>query len=348
MASTDKTEKPSKRKLTNAKRKGQIFKSKDIIDNLTLLTAFVSIKIFVPYIQSQFTILINNIFKQEHLSVSNKNLLYVFYSGGFFLLKIVAPILLILTLVTLIANYSQVGVIFSNESIKLDIKKLNPISGFKRMFSKKSLIELLKFIIKFTTLCFIISSNLKKDIISINSVVFHGFRYSVYESFSWMNSLLLKIIFILFIFSFIDYYFQKRIYMSDMKMTKQEVKDEYREIEGDPLLKGKIKEKQREIATSTLIDAAANATVLIANPTHIAICLKYEVGMSAPLVTAIARDNIALKLKEIAKENDVPIVEDRPLARALFNEAEINEPIPSEFFRAVAQILVTIMNTQVK
>ena len=131
-------------------------------------------------------------------------------------------------------------------------------------------------------------------------------------------------------------------------MTKKEVKDEHKEIEGDPLIKGKIKEKQRQIATSSLIEAASEATVLIANPTHIAICLKYEYGMSVPIVTAIARDHIALKLKEVAKENDVPIVEDRPLARALFNEAEINQPIPTEFYKVVAQLLVSIMKNNPK
>lgn len=133
--------------------------------------------------------------------------------------------------------------------------------------------------------------------------------------------------------------------MNDMKMTKQEVKDEYKESEGDPLLKGKLKERQREIATSTLVKAAQEATVVVVNPTHIAICIKYELGMPAPITTAIARDNIALKLKEIAKENNIPIVENIPLARALYNDAEVDQPIPSKYFRAIAELLVSIMNS---
>lgn len=347
MANSEKTEKPSLRKLSQAKKKGQIFKSKDIIDNATLIAAFIILKLSAPYFLNEFNKLLRTLLTPENLTVNNKNLLFSFYQGNFFLIKVVAPVLLVLLIITLVANYSQVGFIFSKESLKFDIKKIDPISGFKRIFSKKSLVELLKFLLKLIIISFMISSSLKKDFVSINAVVFHGIRYSTAETFNWMFSLIFKVILTLFAFSFLDYFLQKRIYMSDMKMTKQEVKDEYKEMEGDPLLKGKIKEKQREIATSSLIEAASNATVLIANPTHIAICLKYEFGMFAPVVTAIARDHLALKLKEIAKENDVAIVENRPLARALFNDAEINQPIPTEYFKAVAQIISTIMHSRV-
>lgn len=347
MSSSEKTEKPSQRRLSKAKEKGQIFKSKDIIDNITLLTAVISLKLFIPYIQSQFNLLLNKLLTKDNLTVNNRNLFNSFYEGFIFFGKVVLPILLILLLITLILNYAQVGVISATESLKFDIKRIDPISGFKRIFSKKSLLELLKFLIKVIVIFFFVSNDIKKDFVKINSIVFHSMNYSTAETLSWIYSLIVKMILILCVFSVFDYFLQKKVYLSDMKMTKQEVKDELKETEGDPLLKGKIKEKQRQIATSTLIEAAADATVLIANPTHIAICLKYEIGMSAPMVTAIARDHIALKLKEIAKENNVPIVEDRPLARALFNEAEINQPIPTEFFQVVAQLLVTIMRNKV-
>lgn len=346
--SMEKTEKPTARKLNQAREKGQVFKSKDTIDNITLLISVLAIKLFAPFIQNEFTKLLSVIFKQELLVVNNKNLLFIFYQGIFFLIKITLPILAILVLITLIANYSQVGVLFAKESLKIDFQRINPVSGFKRIFSKKSLLELLKFIVKLVIITFVVWNDVEKDLIKINTIVFHSLNFSTTVSFSWITNRILKIILILFIFSFIDYFFQKKIYMSELMMTKKEVKDELKNTEGDPLIKGKIKEKQRQIATSSLIEAASEATVLIANPTHIAICLKYEFGMSVPIVTAIARDHIALKLKEVAKENNVPIVEDRPLARALFNEAELNQPIPTEFFRVVAQLLVSIMNNNPK
>lgn len=348
MANTEKTEKPTQRKLSQAREKGQIFKSKDIIDNITLLTSVLIIRLLAPFIQNEFTKLLSYIFKPELLVVSNKNLLLIFYEGIFFLIKVTLPILAILLIITLIGNYSQVGVLFAKESLKIDFQRINPVSGFKRIFSKKSLLELLKFIVKLIVIVFVIWNDIERDLIKINTIVFHSLNFSVDTSFSWILGRVFKIIVILFIFSFVDYFFQKKIYISDMMMTKKEVKDEHKEIEGDPLIKGKIKEKQRQIATSSLIEAASEATVLIANPTHIAICLKYEYGMSVPIVTAIARDHIALKLKEVAKENDVPIVEDRPLARALFNEAEINQPIPTEFYKVVAQLLVSIMKNNPK
>lgn len=346
MSNGEKTEKPSQRKLSKAKEKGQIFKSKDIIDNITLITAVVSLKLLIPFFQLQFNLSLERLFREDNLIPNNKNLLYSFYEGGLLLIKIILPVLLILLIITLALNYAQVGFINSSKSLKMDIKRIDPISGFKRIFSKKSLLELLKFLIKVTVISIFVTNDIKSDFININSVVFFGVRFSTTETLNWIYSLMLKMILILSVFSAFDYFLQKKVYLSEMKMTKQEVKQEYKELEGDPILKGKIKEKQREIATSSLIAAAAEATVLVANPTHIAICIKYDISMPAPMVTAIARDHIALKLKEIAKENNVPIVEDRPLARALFNEAEINQYIPTEFFKVVSQLLITVMQSK--
>lgn len=341
----EKTEKPSKRKLHKARERGQIFKSKDIIDNVSILAAIFLLKAFTPFLQTQYTKLLESLFNPELFTISMTNLFKALLFGCIFLLMITVPFMFIILVINIIANLAQVGFLVSKESFKVDFKKLDPVSGFKRMFSKKSLLEVCKFLIKFTLIVIIVGNNIKRDFIGINNLVLHTLRTSTSLMFDKIFSISLKVILIMFVLSFVDYFFQRRFYMDDMKMSKQEVKDEYKELEGDPLLKGKLKEKQREIATSTIVKAASEATVVVVNPTHIAICIKYELGMTAPITTAIARDNIALKIKEIAKENNIPIIENIPLARALYCDAEVDQIIPSKYFRAIAELLVSIMNT---
>lgn len=346
MDDMEKTEQASERKLKKAREKGQIFKSKDAVDNATLIVGVIAIKFITPCIIREFRLLLNQLLSSNNLNISNTNLLNSFNKGLLFLLKIIIPVFLALIIITLVLNYAQVGFIFSTESLKPDIKKISPVSGFKRIFSKKSLMELLKFLIKIVVIGVVIFNDVNNNLITLNTTIFHNVNFSTSQSFNWMFNILIKIILLLSVFSALDYFLQYKSYMNDMKMSKKEVKDEYKEQEGDPLIKGKLKEKQRQIATSSLIEAASEATVLIANPTHIAICLKYDLSMPVPIVTAIARDHIALKLKEVAKENNVPIVEDRPLARALFNEAEINHPIPPGFYKAITKVLISIMNSK--
>ena len=337
MDDMEKTEQASERKLKKAREKGQIFKSKDAVDNATLIVGVIAIKFITPCIIREFRLLLNQLLSSNNLNISNTNLLNSFNKGLLFLLKIIIPVFLALIIITLVLNYAQVGFIFSTESLKPDIK---------RIFSKKSLMELLKFLIKIVVIGVVIFNDVNNNLITLNTTIFHNVNFSTSQSFNWMFNILIKIILLLSVFSALDYFLQYKSYMNDMKMSKKEVKDEYKEQEGDPLIKGKLKEKQRQIATSSLIEAASEATVLIANPTHIAICLKYDLSMPVPIVTAIARDHIALKLKEVAKENNVPIVEDRPLARALFNEAEINHPIPPGFYKAITKVLISIMNSK--
>lgn len=346
LLSSEKTEKPSKRKLTDARKKGQIFKSKDIIDNLTIIAALVSIKFFAPYIQNQYALFIQQLFSKNMLEVKVENMIKCFNISILFFLKITLPILFSILLVSLIANYAQTGILMSSQAIKFDLKKIDPIQGFKRIFSKKSLLEVIKFIVKFGVISFVISADIRENIQTTNTLVFFNANVSLSLMLDKLFSLILKIIMILFMFGFVDYFFQRKIYFNDMKMTKKEVKEEYKQSEGDPLLKGKIKEKQREISTNSMIKATSEATMLIANPTHIAVCIKYEVGMHAPIITAMARDHVAQKLKEIAKENSVPIIENKPLARALYNDGEIDHPVPTEHFRAIAEILVAILYSQ--
>lgn len=341
--SSEKTEKPSQRKLANARKEGQIFKSKDIVDSLGIIIALFFIKYFAPYISNEYNKYLQVVFSKDVLTISMKNLGTILTETAIIFLKFTLPLMLLLTVISIVGNIAQTGFMFTPKSLKIDIKRIDPISGFKQMFSKKSLLELIKFILKFIVIALIVYSDVLDSLTLTTNLMFHDLHTSTYLMLNNIIDALTKIALILLLFSFVDYILQKRFYLKDMRMSKQEVKDEYKQTEGDPLLKGKIKEKQREITSNALIKAAKDATVTIVNPTHIAICIKFETGMEVPIVTAIARDNTALKLKEISIENNVPIVENIPLARALYNDAEIDKPIPYEYFRPIAEILVSIM-----
>ena len=240
-------------------------------------------------------------------------------------------------------NLIQVGFLFTTQPLKPELNKINPISGFKRMFSVKSLVELAKSILK---------------IVILGIIAFFGYRrlladFPQYATRELWESLMLIFGNALFIgiqmcvamifISLADFIFQHFKHEKDLKMTKQEVKDEYKNAEGDPKIKGKIRSKQRQMSAMRMMARVPEADVVITNPTHYAVALKYEEGgKTAPLVIAKGIDHIARKIKEVAMENDVQIVEDKPLAQSLYNLCEVDDEIPADLYQAVADILVFV------
>ena len=179
-----------------------------------------------------------------------------------------------------------------------------------------------------------------KSILSMGNVYFPSLGLEIKNL---VMGIFTKITMLMIVLAIIDYVLQRRIFSKEMRMSKQEVKEEFKQMEGDPQVKGKIKQKQREMATRRMMQAVPDATVVITNPTHIAIALKYEEGgMNVPKVTAIGADNIAIKIKEIAKDNDIPIIENKPLARAIYDTLDIGSEIPGEMYQAIAEILALV------
>ncbi|MBQ3420180.1 MAG: flagellar biosynthesis protein FlhB [Romboutsia sp.] len=344
-SSQEKTELPTQRKLKKAREKGQIFKSKDIIDNVSILTSLVLIKIFTPYFSNQFTNYFNQIFNSFDLNtIESKNIKLIFELTLLTFLKIIIPFLFILLITGIIANIAQVGFLYSTEVLKFDLKKLNPISGLKRMFSKRSLLETIKMLAKFLVIVLFILFDFSDKLFSVHNLIFLDINTSSSLMLSEIFSYLLKVCIILFIFSFVDYYFQKKFYIKDMKMTKQEIKQEYKEMEGDPFIKGKIKEKQRQLTLNTLMTNTKDSTVIVTNPTHLSVGIRWEMGMPAPLITIMGSDSTAMKIRSIARDNDIPIIENKPLARALYNECEMGQYIPNEYWALVAQVLNYVLS----
>jgi len=262
---------------------------------------------------------------------------------------IILPILMVALVFGVVASYVQVGFLFSLEVIKPKFDKLSPISGFKRLFSMKSLVEMAKAIAKGLVLVYIIYDYLTDRLV----MIIESFRLDIMQFVSLMWDFVVNItlrcsIFLLIV-AFADLAFKRWQHNKDLKMSKKEIKDEYKQMEGDPMLKGKIREKQRSMAMSRMMQDVPDADVVITNPTHYAVAIVYNMNEGgSPKVSAKGQNLIAQNIKRIATENNVIIVENKPLARALFASAEVGDYIPVDLYQAVAEVLAYVYSIKEK
>ncbi|WP_315114374.1 fused FliR family export protein/FlhB family type III secretion system protein [uncultured Clostridium sp.] len=344
-ASDDKTEDATPHKLSEAKKKGQVAKSKDVNLALTLLISTLVLSFAGEYVvgnlKGVMTTFLNEFLNMELNYQTLGNILIIILGKlALTILPIVVPIMIM----GIFANFIQTGFILTKEPLKPDIKKLNPINGFKKMFSMRSVVELIKAVLVVTIVGVVGYKFIKNNYIYI--VNLYNLRYPVLmEAF---GDLALKIFFkvtlVMAAIALSDFTFQKFQFKKEMKMTKQEVKEEFKQMEGDPQIKGKIRQKQREMAMRRMMQAVPDATVVITNPTHISVAIRYKEGENkAPVLVAKGTDFVALKIKEKAKESNVPIIENKPLARLIYNEVELDSEIPVEMYQAVAEVLAIVM-----
>lgn len=340
----DKTEEPTAKKKRDARKKGNVAKSKEVTTAITLLAI-----LMIIYTMSDFIIFelknfivacfnndLNMVFSDGSLKVLGMNILISF-------MKIFLPMGGIIIVFGVVGNLIQTGLMFTNEGLKPQISKLNPINGFKNMFSLKALGNLVKSIAIIAVLLYIGVSFMKKNFEGIIKSGDIYFPYLIYTVVDLIKSLLSSICLAVVVISVADYVYQRFTHKKELKMTKQEVKEEYKQMEGDPHIKGKIKQKQREMASQRMMQAVPSATVVVTNPTHISIAIRYEKGKdTTPIVVAKGADLVAFKIREIAKEHDIPIIENKPLARLIYKEVEIDQEIPEKIYQAVAEVLVAV------
>ena len=231
---------------------------------------------------------------------------------------------------------------FNLERLSFNLNKLNPINGFGRIFSKRSLVELVKSLFKIAIIGSFLYLYLKDQIPFMPYFIYFDLAKSLEEIAKVIFNMVFQVIAIIIIMAIADYSYQKWQTTQDLKMTKQEVKDEYKQMEGDPQIKGKIKQKQRQMAMMRMMQEVPKADVIITNPTHLAIALMYKSGMVAPLVVAKGQDVVAERIKQIARENKVTIVENKPLARALYTSVQVGDMVPHELYQAVAEVLAYV------
>ncbi|SHJ91416.1 flagellar biosynthesis protein FlhB [Paramaledivibacter caminithermalis] len=342
----EKTEKPTAKRRKEARDKGQVHQSKDINSALILIFVFSSINLLKGYWYKE-------VYKFYHKVLnytSDISSIYIFKNIVLFLnetllliVKLSLPLLLISLTVGIVCSYMQVGFLFTTKTLKPKLDKLNPIAGFKRMFSMKSLVELVKSLLKTTILLYISCSYLLKEYNNILNVFDMDLDQVIDYAWSLVFNITIRLGIALLILAILDYYYKKWEHEKGLKMSKQEVKEEYKQTEGDPKIKSKIKEKQRQIAMRRMMQDVPKADVVITNPTHFAVALTYnEDAHDAPKVIAKGQDLIAQNIKKIAKENDIPLFENKPLARRLYYTVDIGEFIPPDLYHSVAEILAYI------
>lgn len=343
-ANDDKTEEPTGKKLSDARKKGQIPKSIDLNSAVVLLFVMFAFNLFGDSLYTNGRLFIIESYKYLTKEIMNNGdvlslFLFMIKNGA----TAALPIVLTVLVIGVASNLLQSGFIITSESIKPKFEKINPIQGFKRFFSKRSFVELLKSIAKVTLVAYVaygfISSKMN-DILKTSDLNPNGI-FPFVKSIT--DSGLSRIVVTMLLIGIIDFVFQRRQYKKDLRMTKQEIKEEFKQMEGNPEIKSKIKQKQREMSMRRMMQEVPKATVVVTNPTHFAVALKYEKNESAaPVVVAKGADLVALKIKEIAKENKVPIVENKQLARTLYASVEINEIIPADLYQAVAEIIAYV------
>ncbi len=345
-ADEEKTEKATPKKRRESREKGQVLKSQEVNSALLLIVSFISLKIFGKYMYGKiygFTNYFFNKFSTLDDLFTIKGINNMFYEIIVITAQIVAPIALAAILAGLVANYMQVGFLFTTKTLGVKFSRINPIEGFKKIFSPRSLVELLKSFIKVFVIGYVVFSYLMKKI----NIIYKLFDMSLGAVITFIGDITFQVAMraggVLVVIAIIDYLYQWWDHEKNLKMSKKEIKEEYKQNEGDPQIKSKIKEKQRQIAMRRMMQDVPKADVIITNPTHYAIALKYDKHKSdAPYILAKGMNLVAENIKKTAKEAEIPIVENKPLAQALYKSVEIGDIIPEDLYQAVAEVLAYV------
>ncbi len=343
--SDNKTEKATPKKRKDERKKGNVFSSKDIISVASILIIFTMLKILFPYITNRIMLEISKFIEMagttETLTAGMNREIYLSIITTFCFTAL--PLLFTSILVGVVASGIQTRFLFATESLKPKFSRLNPLQGLKKMVSLKSIVELIKNIIKVIIIAYVVYDFLVKKFIYIAKMLFLDINQSIAYTLESTMELIYTVCLIFIFIAGLDYMYQKWDYERQIRMSKHDVKEEYKQLEGDPQIKGKIKERQRKISLSRMMQAVPSADVVIRNPQHYAIALKYDIDKdNAPIVVAMGQDELALRIVKVAQDNNVYTIENKPLARAIYAQAELNREIPMDFYTAVAEILAFV------
>lgn len=347
----DKTEKATPKRKQDERKKGNIFLSQEVVTVATLIATFYTLKIMMPYAVTSIEAGIKHF---TDMASTEDTLTYQVLQKHFFELILIyaksalLP-LFVCGLTATLATMAQTKMLFTAKNASFKGSRINPMQGIKKMFSARSLVELFKSILKITVLIYVIYSILKADIEKFPRMMDMSFDASLLETGNIIMAIVIKVSTIFIVLAGADFMYQRWDYEKNLRMSKQEVKDEYKETEGDPQIKGRIRSIQQQSARRRMMQNVPKADVVIRNPTHIAIAIKYDQNANAaPMVVAKGTDNVALKIVKIAEENGVYITENKPLARALYESVELDREIPEQFYRAIAEVLAFVYNLKKK
>jgi flagellar biosynthetic protein FlhB len=339
---SQKTEEPSERRLEEAKEKGQSFSSKEIGNFLIMLSLTFSIGFISPKILKNLTILLSSLIENSYIIDLDESTIAKIITKFFLDSYIIIIVPLILTfLIAVLSNYIQHGEFnISIENIMPKLEKISPISGFGRIFSSKSFIEFTKNIVKLIIVISVCYLTIEPKLSFSKSLYDYSIAGNIWFLLKLLTDLLTKITIILGFIAAIDYFYQRFEFYKSLRMSKQDIKDEYKQTEGNPEIKSKIRSLRYERSRNRMMSQVPSADVVITNPTHYSIAIKYDLKiMNAPVIVAKGKDLIALKIREIAKINNIPLVENQNLARILYKSVDIDQEIPVEHYKAVAEVI---------
>ena len=349
----EKTEEPTAKKLQDARKKGQAARSQDLTMAISLFVFFIMLRLYVGTLGNSFLENYNSFY--SHITdVTNMEVTIPYISslvGDVIkrILRMVAPFLLVSMFVTIVSVERQVKWKVSTEPMKPQLNKFNPVSGVKRMFSKSNLMKLLFSIAKIMIIIWVIYDYLRDKWTLVMDMYFYTLPQAIALIVDVIINIGLRISFFFLAIGIADYFYQKWKFHEDMKMTKQEVKDEYKNAEGDPKVKSQQRRRMMQASQRRMMAELPQADVVITNPTHLAVAIKYDKDKyDAPVVLAKGADYLAERIKEVARENHVEIVENKPLARMLYHNVEIGEQIPPELYQMVAEVLAYVYGLQGK
>ena len=333
----EKTEEPTSKKIEDARAEGNVGKSAEVAGAVILTLGSVYLIFLSGFMFLEIKKVMLYIYGFIGQEIDESTYFTITVTVATTLVKALSPIYLLVFVLALASNWMQFG--FIATPLKFDLQKLDPIKGIKNVFSLKKLMEALKLTLKLSVIVwvmFLLFSLTYQDFLTMMNKELNA---TIEAMIDLIIIFVFTILFIIIIFAIIDFYFSKHYYMKSLRMSKQEIKDEYKNMEGDPQVKGRIRRIQMQMAQKRMMSSVPDADVVITNPTHYAVALKYDSSKNqAPLVVAKGIDFLALRIKEIAKENSVTIIENPSLARALYDQIELEREVPSEFYKAIAEI----------
>lgn len=352
----ERTEPATQKKLTDARKEGQVAKSREIANCMGLLSLFLVLKFWVGHMGIQLMEIFPGIYNRIPDAttfwqgyVPEKDIKIVFQTMLLDVLIVIAPILLIGVAVAFICDIAQVKWRPTFKPLRPKFSKLNPLKGVKKLFSLNSIVELIKAVAKISLILYICYGYLKDKWVILLNLYDFSLMQALELAATVVTDLGIRISAIYILIAAADFIYQKVKFSNDMKMSKQEIKEEYKQQEGDPQVKGKIKQKMREASMRRMMQDLPKADVVITNPTHYAVAVKYDPDVAdAPIVLAKGEDHLARRIKEIAKENKIEIVENKPLARMLYANVDVGQAIPPELYQAVAEVLAFVYHLQGK
>lgn len=346
----EKTEPATAKKLRDAREDGKVTKSRELTAAFDMIVLFLVLKIFISFVGERLIGAFGYVYDRmpEFLEVNKTGVSSVAVSHFMadILLQItitILPFILFGFVITFLVSVLQVGWKVTAKPLKPNLSKFNPINGFKRIISKDSLFELFKSIVKIIVIFLVAYNRVKGH----KEEIFILYEIPLNQAIALIGSIIidtgLYIGYVYLIVGIVDFLYQKHKFNEDMKMTKQEVKDEFKNTEGDPQIKGRQRRRMMETSQRRMMQDVPKADVVITNPTHLAVAIKYDADVNtAPVVLAKGEEYVAQKIKEVARENNIEIVENKPLARMLYHNVDIGAEIPPELYQAVAEVLATI------